>query len=67
MDEAIIKKFVDENNRAYAICSYEKGEPKYSFVAKQIWMRVEDAELIMSDTKLTEEQKQQRIKEMLNL
>lgn len=64
-DETVIK-FVDEKGYAYAICSYEKGEPRYFFVTRKLWEKPDQIGVILSDPHLSSKQKQEKIKKMLN-
>lgn len=66
LSDDIIEKFVDEKDYAYAIAYYEKGELKYYFITKRLWEELEQMGKIMMDQNLSPEQKQEKIKKMLN-
>lgn len=57
-------KFVDEKGYAYAICAYEKGEPKYTLTKKRIWERIDEFEAIMMNPNLSEEQRKEEIRKL---
>lgn len=60
-----VRKFVDAEGIAYAICPYKKGEPQYSLVAKRLWERMEDVEKIMGNPGLSPEEQQQEIRKLI--
>ncbi len=66
LSDETVSKFVDEKGYAYAICAYEKGEPKYYFITKKLWEKSDEIGVIMSDPRLSSEQKQEKIKKMLD-
>ncbi len=59
-----VEKFVDENGYAYAMCAYEKGEPKYTLTKKKIWENNEEVEKIIMNPNLSEEQRIEQIKNL---
>ncbi len=59
-----VEKFVDEKGYAYAICAYEKGEPKYNLTKKRMWERMDEVEAIMMNPNLSEEQRTEEIKKI---
>lgn len=58
-----IEKFVDEEDYAYAVCSYENGEPKYTLTKKKIWDNMEEVGEILTNPNLSEEQRIKKIQE----
>jgi hypothetical protein len=64
LSDDTVEKFVDENDYAYAICAYEKGEPKYTLTKKKIWERMDEVEAIMMNPNLSEEQRIEAIKKI---
>lgn len=64
-DDVFIKKFVDEKNYAYAIANYEKGELKYHFVTKRLWVKQEQMEKIFMDQNLSPEQQKEAVKKLM--
>lgn len=64
LSDDTVEKFVDENDFAYAICAYEKGEPKYTLTKKKMWERMDEVQAIIMNPNLSEEQ---RIEEIKNL
>lgn len=62
LDEGALKKFGDENDVMHAMCVYEKGEPKYNFVAKKMWEKWDEIEKITTDPALSQEQQMATIK-----
>jgi len=59
-----VEKFVDEKGYAYAMCAYEKGEPKYTLTKKKMWERMDEVEKIIMDSNLTEQQRIEAIKKI---
>jgi hypothetical protein len=59
-----VENFVDEKGYAYAICAYEKGEPKYNLTKKRMWERMDEVEAIMMNPNLSEEQRIEEIKKL---
>ncbi len=59
-----VKKFVDEKDYAYAVCSYEKGEPKYVLTKKKIWDNMEEVGKILMNPNLSKEQQIEEIKKL---
>ncbi|MDQ7839184.1 MAG: hypothetical protein RDU59_11920 [Thermodesulfobacteriota bacterium] len=66
LSDETVEKFVDEKGYAYAICAYEKGEPRYALTEKRMWERMDEVEEIMMKPNLSPEQKQEKIKKMLD-
>lgn len=66
LSEDNVENFVDETGYAYAICYYEKGEPKYKLIKKKIWEHLNEVEEIMNNPNLSFDQKQERIKKLLD-
>lgn len=64
LSDDTVAKFVDEKDYAYAICAYEKGEPKYTLTKKKMWERMDEVQAIIMNPNLSEEQ---RIEEIKNL
>jgi hypothetical protein len=60
------RKFVGEDNMAYAICHYEKGEPQYSFVTKQFWDHYDEISAIMANSEYAQEQKVFEVRKILD-
>jgi len=59
-----VEKFVDEKDYAYAVCSYEKGEPKYVLTKKKIWDNMEEVGKILMNPNLSKEQQVEEIKKL---
>jgi len=59
-----VEKFVDEKGYAYAVCAYEKGQPKYTLIAKRIWERMDEVGKILMNPDLSPEQRQEAIKKL---
>ena len=51
------KKFVDGNDRAYAMAYYKKGELNYLFIVKRLWEKEEQLGEIVINQDLSEEQR----------
>jgi len=64
LSDDTVAKFVDENDYAYAICAYEKGEPKYTLTKKKIWDNMDDVEKIITNLNLSDTQKAEAIKKL---
>jgi hypothetical protein len=65
LEDDIIDKFVDEENIAYVIAYYEKGELKNYFVKKRAWQNQEKIEKIVMNNNLTQEEKRKKIKKLI--
>ncbi len=61
LSDDVVEKFVDEENYAYAIACYEKGELIYRMATKKFWERQEQMLRIMMDQNLSPEMKQGKI------
>lgn len=64
LSDDTVEKFVDEKGYAYAICAYEKGEPKYTLTKKRMWERMDEVEATMMNPNLSEEQRIEEIKKL---
>jgi len=64
LSDDTVEKFVDEKGYAYAICAYEKGEPKYTLTKKRMWEKMDEVEAIMMNPNLSEEQRIEEIKKL---
>ena len=64
LSDDTVAKFVDEKDYAYAICAYEKGEPKYTLTKKKIWDNMEEVGKILMNPNLSEEQRMEKIKKL---
>lgn len=64
LTDDVIKKFVDENDFAYAIAHYEKGELKYTFISKILWEKQEEMEEILMNPNLSQEQKIKEVRKL---
>ncbi|MEK7601026.1 MAG: hypothetical protein AAB480_00650 [Patescibacteria group bacterium] len=65
IEEETLKKFGDENDTVHAMCVYEKGEPKYNFVAKKMWEKWGEVSRIVSNSNLSSEQQAAEVKRLL--
>lgn len=66
LDEETLKKFGDENDVVHVMCVYEKGEPKYNFVAKKMWEKMDEIGKIVSNPNLSSEQQAAEVKKLLS-
>lgn len=64
LDEETLKKFGDENDVVRVMCVYEKGEPKYNFVAKKMWEKWDEVSQIVSNPSLSPEQQAEAVKKL---
>lgn len=65
LSDSVKEKFVDENDHAYAIAYYKKGELEYNFVAKRLWVKQEQLEEIMMDKNLSPKQQKEAVKKLM--
>lgn len=65
IDDETASKFADASNQAYAICYYEKREPRYIYVHKKAWERMDEIETVLSDGALSESERVEKIKRLL--
>lgn len=65
LSDDTVAKFVDENDHAYAICAYEKGEPKYTLTKKKIWENMDEVEGIIMNPNLSEEQRTEAFRKII--
>lgn len=64
LSDDTVEKFVDEKDYAYAVCAYEKGEPRYTLTKKKIWDNMEEVGKILMNPNLSEEQRMEEIKKL---
>lgn len=64
LSDDTVAKFVDENDYAYAVCAYEKGQPKYTLTKKKIWENMDEVEKIIMNPNLSDAQKGEAIKKL---
>lgn len=65
IDDETASKFAGESKQAYAICYYEKREPRYIYVHKKAWERMDDIEVVLTDVSLSEEDRIEKIRQLL--
>jgi hypothetical protein len=66
IDDETAAKFVDELSQAYAICYFERKEPRYIYVHKKVWDRMGDMEAIFADNNLSEAERIKKIKKFIS-
>jgi hypothetical protein len=65
LSEETLKKFGDEENVVRVVCVYEKGGPKYNFVAKRMWEEWDKISQVISTPNLSSEQQIEEVKRIM--
>lgn len=66
LSKEVLEKFGDENEVVRILCVYEKGEPKYNYVAKEMWEKLDDIGKITSNPNLSPEQQAEQVNKLLS-
>lgn len=64
LSEEQVKKWVYEDSTAYINCHYDQGQPHYSFVAKTLWLKWDEAEKIIRNPDLSDEEKSKALEKL---
>jgi hypothetical protein len=62
LSQDVVDRFGDEESTIHVLCVYEKGEPTYNYVAKQMWEKFDKIGEITSNPNLSSEQQAAEIK-----